>query len=220
VQSTQLIRLDTSFRWYDSNNSECLVKFGIAVGSRLDLLFQLIYARIAVIKISYSSTRMVVDRHGFRLNVGIILVSDRAQVFWGRRVGQDAWQFPQGGLAPEETAEQAMFRELYEEIGLSPEDVEILGCTKSWLHYRLPEQYIRYAVKPLVIGQKQKWFLLRLVKPDQKIRLDLGPSPEFDSWRWVDYGYPVDTVIYFKRHVYKQALKELAPLLKDELTRR
>lgn len=156
---------------------------------------------------------MVVDRFGFRLNVGIILVNDEGQAFWGRRVGQNAWQFPQGGVQPNETAEQAMHRELYEEVGLEPTDVKILGCTEAWLKYRLPEQYIRQYSKPLVVGQKQKWFLLRLLGSAQKIRLDLGSSPEFDSWCWVEYWYPLSSVIYFKRNVYKKALKELESYL-------
>jgi putative (di)nucleoside polyphosphate hydrolase len=157
---------------------------------------------------------MVVDRAGYRLNVGIILVNDAGRVFWGKRQGHDSWQFPQGGLATSETAEEAMIRELREEIGLEPEDITILGVTRRWLKYRLPKQYLRHGTSPLVIGQKQKWFLLRLTANEQKIRLDLSDSPEFDSWRWIDYCEPQTHVIFFKQHVYTQALKELAPFIK------
>ncbi|KTD62267.1 RNA pyrophosphohydrolase [Legionella spiritensis] len=161
---------------------------------------------------------MVIDRAGYRLNVGIILVNQSGRVFWGRRNGHDAWQFPQGGLAPGETALEAMFRELREEVGLDKEDVEVLGSTRRWLKYRLPKQYLRHGSDPLVIGQKQKWFLLRLVASEQKIRLDLSDSPEFDSWRWIDYQGPEDQVIFFKRQVYTQALKEFEYLLKKRRT--
>lgn len=157
---------------------------------------------------------MVVDRAGYRLNVGIILVNDSDRVFWGRRHGHDAWQFPQGGLSPGETSLEAMFRELREEVGLEREDIEVLGSTRRWLKYRLPKQYLRHTSKPLVIGQKQKWFLLRLVTSEQKLRLDLSDSPEFDSWRWIDYYEPQDHVIFFKKQVYSQALKELEHYLK------
>lgn len=157
---------------------------------------------------------MVIDRAGYRLNVGIIIVNDSGRVFWGRRHGHDAWQFPQGGLAAGETALEAMYRELNEEVGLEKSDVEVLGSTRRWLKYRLPKQYIRHGKVPLVIGQKQKWFLLKLVANDQKLRLDLSDSPEFDSWRWVDYQEPQEQVIFFKRQVYAQAMKELAHLLK------
>lgn len=152
---------------------------------------------------------MIIDRAGYRLNVGIILVNETGRVFWGKRQGHDAWQFPQGGLSSGETALDAMYRELREEVGLEKNDVEVLGVTKRWLKYRLPKQYVRHGRKPLVIGQKQKWYLLKLLSSDQKIRLDLSDSPEFDSWRWIDYQDPQDHVIFFKRQVYSQALKEL-----------
>jgi len=90
----------------------------------------------------------------------------------------------------------------------------MLGVTRRWLKYRLPKQYLRHGSTPLVIGQKQKWFLLKLEANEQKIRLDLFDSPEFDSWRWIDYYEPQDHVIFFKRHVYVQALKELASCVK------
>lgn len=158
---------------------------------------------------------MAVDKSGYRLNVGIIIINENNRLFWGRRLGQDAWQFPQGGVSSTETAIEAMYRELAEEVGLEQGDVEVLGMTKRWLKYRLPKQYVRQGTTPMVIGQKQKWFLLRLVASEQKIRLDLSDSPEFDSWRWIDSKVPAETVIYFKRQVYRQALKELMPLAKQ-----
>ena len=161
---------------------------------------------------------MVIDRAGYRLNVGIILVNDSGRVFWGKRHGHDAWQFPQGGLATGETALQAMIRELREEVGLEREDIEVLGVTKRWLKYKLPKQYLRHGTDPLVIGQKQKWYLLRLINSEQKVRLDLSDSPEFDSWRWIDYHEPTEHVIFFKKQVYAQALKELEHHLKKRRT--
>jgi putative (di)nucleoside polyphosphate hydrolase len=159
------------------------------------------------------SEKMVIDKAGYRLNVGIVLTSPENYLFWGRRIGQDTWQFPQGGVDVNESATAAMFRELYEEVGIDKADVELIGSTKKWLRYQLPEQYQRRHIKPVVIGQKQKWFLLRLKCSEQKIRLDLTHSPEFDSWRWVDYWHPIEEVIYFKQAVYQQALKEFEPVL-------
>ena len=158
----------------------------------------------------------MIDAEGFRLNVGIILVNDENQLFWARRIGQNAWQFPQGGIKHSESPEQALFRELFEEIGLNADNVEILGKTKGWLRYRLPERYIRTNCKPLCIGQKQKWFMLRLTSEENHIHLDEGDSPEFDTWRWVNYWHPLKEVVSFKRNVYRRALEELAPLLKQD----
>lgn len=158
----------------------------------------------------------MIDADGFRFNVGIILVDDRNKVFWAKRVGIDAWQFPQGGLLKHETPQQAMYRELDEEIGLQQTDIEILGCTTDWLYYRLPKQFIRYHRKPLCIGQKQKWFLVKLVSPEERVKLDRYAIPEFEQWCWVDYWYPVTEIIDFKRDVYRKALRELAPLIQQE----
>ncbi|MGE0486975.1 MAG: RNA pyrophosphohydrolase [Gammaproteobacteria bacterium] len=152
----------------------------------------------------------MIDRHGFRANVGIILLNEGGQVFCARRCGMSAWQFPQGGIKRHETPENAMFRELREEIGLAPEDVEVLGATKGWLRYRLPKRYIRYHQQPLCIGQKQIWFLLKLLAADSSVRLDLADEQEFDDWRWVDYWAPLGFVVPFKRNVYERALHEFA----------
>lgn len=159
----------------------------------------------------------MIDSQGFRPNVGIILTNGSGRVFWAKRRGQDAWQFPQGGISEKETPEEAMFRELFEETGLQPEHVEIMGQTQRWLRYRLPKRMIRRHSQPLCIGQKQRWFLLRLVGDEHCFKLDVTEKPEFDGWRWVDYWHPVSEVVFFKRKVYQRALDELAPLMFPDL---
>ena len=155
-----------------------------------------------------------IDRDGFRPNVGIVVQNARAQVFWARRVGGgNAWQFPQGGILPGESTEQAMYRELYEEVGLADDAVEVRGCTKSWLRYRLPRKLLDKGEQTRFRGQKQKWFLLRLLADDSAVRIDCASSPEFNLWRWVSYWYPMTQVVAFKRGVYRRALRELAPAL-------
>ena len=157
----------------------------------------------------------MIDRQGFRPNVGIILCNDHGELFWARRVGEDAWQFPQGGIRPDETPEQALYRELSEEVGLKPKDVALLGRTSSWLRYRIPKQYLRYRPhRPRCIGQKQVWFLLKLLCGETNVCLDNCERPEFDSWRWINYWETVSQVIPFKRSVYRDALLELMPLIK------
>ena len=143
--------------------------------------------------------------------MGIMLTNERGQLLWARRVGgRDAWQFPQGGISAGESPVEALYRELHEEVGLAPAAVEVLGSTKGWLRYRLPARFVREGQKPLCIGQKQKWYLLRLLEDDAAVKLDLNDKPEFDLWQWVSYWYPLNQVISFKREVYRRAMKELA----------
>jgi putative (di)nucleoside polyphosphate hydrolase len=158
----------------------------------------------------------VIDRDGFRANVGIVLMGEAGKLFLGRRTGGKGWQFPQGGMLDGESAEESLFRELHEEIGLTAQDVRLLGATSSWLRYRLPSRYVRHGQQPLCVGQKQRWFLLQLAAEEAGIRFDATGAPEFDRWRWVDYWQPVKEVIYFKRPVYVKALHELAPLARPE----
>jgi len=156
----------------------------------------------------------VIDAEGFRANVGIVICNNQGQVFWARRYGQHSWQFPQGGVDDGETPEQTMYRELHEEVGLRPEDVEIVASSKHWLRYKLPKRLIRRDSSPVCIGQKQKWFLLRLISDESKINFEQTDSPEFTEWHWVDYWHPLNKVISFKYKVYKNALKELEQWIK------
>lgn len=160
----------------------------------------------------------MLDKDGYRPNVGIILANTRNEVFWGKRIRQHAWQFPQGGIKQGETPVQAMYRELEEEVGLIAGHVRILGRTRDWLKYDVPARWMRRSRdaeqaapsrRMLYRGQKQLWFLLRLVGRDCDVRLRASGHPEFDAWRWHDYWIPLESVIDFKRHVYHQALTEL-----------
>ncbi len=155
----------------------------------------------------------MLDREGYRPNVGIILLNSRNQVFWGKRLRTHSWQFPQGGIKYGESPEQAMLRELHEEVGLHPEHVEILARTRDWLRYDVPDHFIRKDARGHYKGQKQIWFLLRLMGRDSDMNLRATNHPEFDAWRWNDYWVPLDVVIEFKRDVYQMALTELARFL-------
>jgi putative (di)nucleoside polyphosphate hydrolase len=155
----------------------------------------------------------MVDRDGYRPNVGIILINAQNQVFWGKRVKQDSWQFPQGGIQHGETPEQAMYRELFEEVGLQPCHVKILGRTREWMRYEVPQNWVKREWRGSYKGQKQIWFLLRLVGRDCDVSLRASNHPEFDAWRWTKYWIEMESVIEFKRDVYRLALNELARYL-------
>jgi putative (di)nucleoside polyphosphate hydrolase len=155
----------------------------------------------------------MLDREGFRPNVGIILLNQKNQVFWGKRIRTHSWQFPQGGIDRGESPEQAMFRELHEEVGLLPEHVRIVARTRDWLRYEVPDRFIRRDARGHYKGQKQIWYLLQLVEPDWNINLRATSHPEFDAWRWNDFWVPLDVVVEFKRGVYEMALTELSRFL-------
>ncbi|HET8900072.1 MAG TPA: RNA pyrophosphohydrolase [Rhodanobacteraceae bacterium] len=157
----------------------------------------------------------MIDVDGYRPNVGIVLLNGDGRVFWARRVRRDGWQFPQGGMRSDETPLEAMYRELEEETGLTARHVDVLGSTMGWLRYRLPHQYLRQHQRPMCVGQKQVWFLLRFLGDEAHLRLDASEKPEFDSWRWVDFWYPAQHVVAFKRDVYERALRQFVPLVES-----
>ena len=154
----------------------------------------------------------MIDGDGYRPNVGIVVANIKGQVLWAKRIGQDAWQFPQGGIRSSESPEEALYRELHEEIGLASEQVQIIGATKGWLRYKLPKRLLQDNESSF-IGQKQKWFLLKMLANDDAVSFIHSAKPEFDHWQWVTYWYPLGQVVSFKRDVYRRALKELAPHL-------
>ncbi len=156
----------------------------------------------------------MLDREGYRPNVGIILLNHQNEVWWGKRVREHSWQFPQGGIKHGETPEQAMYRELEEEVGLRSEHVKIIGRTRDWLRYEVPDHFIKREVRGHYRGQKQIWFLLRMVGRDCDVNLRVSDHPEFDAWRWHEYWVPLDVVIEFKRDVYMRALQELSRFLR------
>lgn len=154
----------------------------------------------------------MIDQNGYRLNVGIILLNDKNQAFWGRRKGEDSWQFPQGGIYDNEDADDAMFRELNEEVGLMRHHVELIAKTNDWLYYDVPTSYSKIR-RSNYRGQKQIWYLLRFLGSNNDINVKYHKEQEFDAWRWIEYWEPIDLVIPFKQDVYKKALTELAKFI-------
>ena len=159
----------------------------------------------------------MLDREGYRPNVGIILVNHRNEVFWGKRIREHAWQFPQGGIKYGESPAQAMFRELHEEVGLRPEHVRILGRTRDWLRYDVPDAFIRRESRGHYKGQKQIWFLLRMIGRDTDVHLRATHHPEFDAWRWAPLAELPELAVPFKRDIYIVLAASFAPFARPHL---
>ena len=157
----------------------------------------------------------MIDENGYRKNVGIILCNSKNELLICKRFRENSWQFPKGGFEERESAESAIYRELFEEIGLSNKDVKILGKTKNWLKYDLPKKYKRRTNNKLCVGKKQIWFLLKLITNESSINLSKSKKPEFDAWEWSSITKPFEIVINFKKNVYKSALEELLPIIKN-----
>ena len=159
----------------------------------------------------------VIDAEGFGANVGIIVMNAEGKLLWARRFGSaSAWQFPQGGISENETPLDAMYRELKEELGMSAKDVKLIAESKTWLRYRLPTRFQRHDDSQHCVGQKQKWFLLKLISDESCVKLDASDHPEFDTWRWVSYWFPLKQVIFFKRYVYRRVLQEFLEFTKQD----
>lgn len=159
---------------------------------------------------------MLDDEHdvvekGYRLNICIVLCNANGQVLIAQRNdGRNNWQFPQGGIKKGESAIQAMYRELNEEVGLKPSDAHIVTHTSRWFRYRIPES--RRPAMSKTVGQKQRWFLLSMLSRDCAIDLDSDElESEFVRWQWVDFWEPLHRIVRFKRHVYRQGLEALSP---------
>ena len=148
-------------------------------------------------------------REGYRPNVAMIVINNDNKVLICRRRNTQTWQFPQGGIDPNENIQEAMYRELFEEVGLSKEDVNIIGESKKMITYDIPITLRSKVLGGKFKGQDQKWFLLKTIKDDIKINLNNEVIPEFEEFEWVSYWRALDRIIDFKKEAYRQALNEL-----------
>lgn len=152
-----------------------------------------------------------------RPNVGVVLVNKDKQVFVGRRPrrkDQDEdtfWQMPQGGIDGKEAPEDAAKRELCEEVGVPPDEVEILAVSKNWYSYDIPPEF----QKRHFSAQTQKWFLMQYLGPDTHINVN-QPKPEFCEWKWVEFKKVPKLVIEFKKEIYKQVFKDFGWFFEEE----
>ena len=144
----------------------------------------------------------------YRRGVGIALINDRGQVLVAERIDMPgAWQMPQGGIDKGETPRATAVRELHEEIGTNK--ARIIGVTRTWLRYDLPEELQRKSWGGKFRGQEQKWFLMKFTGVDADIDLETH-HPEFCAWKWMAFSQLPRVTVGFKRAIYKDVVKAFA----------
>jgi putative (di)nucleoside polyphosphate hydrolase len=146
----------------------------------------------------------------YRPGIGIVLVNNDNLVFVARRLDTplNAWQMPQGGIEKRERPDDAVFRELKEEIGTN--HIKIIAKTAHWHHYDLPKELVKKVWGGRFRGQKQKWFACRFLGQDSDINLQTE-NPEFCDWRWTEAKDLPHLAVSFKRNTYEQVMAELWP---------
>ncbi len=145
----------------------------------------------------------------YRPNVGIMLVNNEGLIFSGQRLDNPAWQMPQGGIDNGELDKDAALRELEEETGVKPTQVEIVAVSVNWLYYDLPKELLSKLWGGKYKGQKQKWFLMHFKGKDSDINIQTK-VPEFSQWRWLTRNQLLASIVPFKLEVYKAVFAEFS----------
>ena len=156
---------------------------------------------------------MKANNEGYRPNVAMVVINSTNKVLICRRKNTRTWQFPQGGIDNGEDIKKAMYRELSEEVGLSKDDVSLVGESEGTITYDIPKTIRSKVLGGKFKGQEQKWFLLKLNKDNCEIKLDNEAYPEFDKYEWVSFWQPLNRIVDFKREAYRKALSELRFLI-------
>ncbi|MDR2458969.1 MAG: RNA pyrophosphohydrolase [Holosporales bacterium] len=154
------------------------------------------------------------DSSRFRMGVGMVLINDDKKIFAGKKNAVNTqmvswflkkpWQMPQGGIEDGETPLEAVLRELKEEVGT--DNVEVIAETNDWLEYLVPCALRRKGNK--VVGQRQKWFLLKFLGDDSAININATSHREFDAWRWMSAGNIIRLSVHFKKRLYMDVFKK------------
>ena len=148
----------------------------------------------------------------YRRCVGMMIINDQKNILVGKRIDHPSgyWQMPQGGIDENENPEEAVWREMMEEVGTN--EVELISTSSKWFTYNIPKDTLKtlpWGEK--YIGQTQKWFVFRLIGDDSKINIETE-NPEFSEWKWANFDSIADSIVPFKREVYKKVLNEFKKL--------
>ena len=156
------------------------------------------------------------EESNYRLNVGLIIVNNYGKVLICKRKNSNQWQFPQGGIDKGESPIEAAKREIFEEVGIKPSKIKVLGKIKDWVKYEIPIELAKKSFKKKgIVGQKQKWFIFK-IKSEACITFVNDPDNEFDDFAWVSYWRPIALIVSFKKEVYRNVLAELLPIYFNE----
>ena len=156
------------------------------------------------------------EESNYRLNVGLIIVNTYGKVLICKRKNSNQWQFPQGGIDEGELPIEAAKREIFEEVGIKPSKIKVLGKIKDWVKYEIPKELAKKSFKKKgIVGQKQKWFIFK-IKSEACISFVNDPDNEFDDFAWVSYWHPIALIVSFKKEVYRNVLAELLPIYFNE----
>jgi putative (di)nucleoside polyphosphate hydrolase len=142
----------------------------------------------------------------YRKGVGIFLLNGENRLWVGKRIDMKSsyWQMPQGGIDGNETPKEAMQRELMEEVGIR-KNYKIISETEYWLKYELPKELVGIVWNGKYVGQEQKWFACKFQGMDNEIKLD-SHKAEFEDWKWINPTEALQTVVPFKKKLYKKLL--------------
>ncbi len=148
----------------------------------------------------------------YRKCVGMMILNDYKQILVGKRLDHPSgyWQMPQGGIDDKENPEEAVWREMKEEIGTN--NVDLIKISSQWIKYEIPEETLSYLPwGKIYIGQIQKWFIFSFAGTDKDVDVQTE-NPEFSEWKWIDYKYLVKNAVPFKQKVYQKLLDEFSEL--------
>ena len=140
----------------------------------------------------------------------MMILNAQNKILVGRRLDHPSgyWQMPQGGIDDNENPEEAVWREMMEEIGTN--NAKLSNISSQWIKYEIPQETLDHLPwGKIYIGQMQKWFIFFFSGEDEEINVDTE-NPEFSEWKWINHKELIENAVPFKRKVYKTILDEFA----------